>query len=147
MRRRLKVVEKERNELATLKELLKILDAVKNIEGTVRVEYFDSMNCDDERQSEDCFMIKDVIFNEPATIIKWCDGTKTVVKCQGGEPFDKEKGLALAFIKKMYGNTGRYNEIFHYWCDEESEQIETKHDECDVEPLAEDVQILNEVVE
>ena len=42
MRRRLKVVEKERNELATLKELLKILDAVKNIEGTVRVEYFDT---------------------------------------------------------------------------------------------------------
>ena len=29
--------------------------------------------------------IKDVIFNEPATIIIWKDGTKTVVKCQEGE--------------------------------------------------------------
>lgn len=147
MRRRLNVAEEKNEELATLKELLKILDAVRNINETVRVEYFDSMNCGDERQAENCLMIKDVIFNKPATIVKWCDGTKTVVKCQNGEPFDKEKGLALAFIKKMYGNTGRYNEIFHYWCDEESEQIETKHDECDVEPLAEDVQLLNEAVE
>lgn len=147
MRRILNVAEEKNEELATLKELLKILDAVRNINETVRVEYFDSMNCDDERQAENCLMIKDVIFNKPATIVKWCDGTKTVVKCQNGEPFDKEKGLALAFIKKMYGNTGRYNEIFHYWCDEESEQIETKHDECDVEPLAEDVQLLNEAVE
>ena len=28
--------------------------------------------------------IKNVIFNEPATIIIWKDGTKTVVKCQEG---------------------------------------------------------------
>lgn len=56
--------------------------------------------------------ISKVIFNEPATIILWKDGTKTVVKAQDGEPFDKEKGLAMAFMKKVCGNKGSYNKIF-----------------------------------
>lgn len=55
--------------------------------------------------------IKNVIFNDPATIVFWEDGTKTVVKCEN-EEFDKEKGLAMAFMKKMLGNKGRYfNEV------------------------------------
>ena len=48
-------------------------------------------------------IIEDVIFNDPATIVFWKDGTKTVVKAQG-EAFDPEKGLAMAFSKKMFGN-------------------------------------------
>ena len=56
--------------------------------------------------------IEKVIFNNPATIVYWHDGTKTVVKAQNGEPFDKEKGLAMAFMKKVCGNKGNYNEIF-----------------------------------
>ena len=56
--------------------------------------------------------IAKVIFNEPATIVFWKDGTKTVVKAQDGEPFDKEKGLAMAFVKKIHGNKGNYNNIF-----------------------------------
>lgn len=60
-------------------------------------------------------LIENVIFNEPATIVFWSDGTKTIVKSQE-EPFDKEKGLAMAMIKKIYGNKGSYNEIFKEWC-------------------------------
>lgn len=59
--------------------------------------------------------IKKVIFNNPATIVYWIDGSKTVVKCQEGDIFDKEKGLAMAIIKKMSGNKGNYNNIFHKW--------------------------------
>ena len=56
--------------------------------------------------------IEKVIFNDPATIVYWHDGTKTVVKAQDGEPFDKEKGLAMAFMKKVCGNKGNYfNEV------------------------------------
>lgn len=56
--------------------------------------------------------IKDVIFNNPATIVFWMDGTKTVVKCQGGESYDPEKGLTMAISKKALGNKGNYyNEI------------------------------------
>lgn len=55
--------------------------------------------------------IKNVIYNDPATIVFWDDGTKTVVKCQVGEQFDKEKGLAMAILKKLYGGAS-YNEVF-----------------------------------
>lgn len=55
--------------------------------------------------------IKKVIFHDPATIIFWSDGTKTVVKAKN-EKFDPEKGLAMAIAKKVYGNKGNYfNEI------------------------------------
>ena len=77
-----------------------------------------------------------VIFANPSTIVYWNDGTKTVVTCQSNigqrvdtrkhgnkrfyrseralpcEDFDKTTGLALCHMKKMYGNTGHYCEIF-----------------------------------
>ncbi len=49
-----------------------------------------------------------VIFSDPATIVLWKDGTKTVVKTQDGEKYDKEKGLAMCYTKKILGNRGRY---------------------------------------
>lgn len=54
------------------------------------------------------FYIKKVIFNDPATIVFWLDGSKTVVKCQEGDTYDKEKGLAMAFVKKYHGNSSDY---------------------------------------
>lgn len=60
-----------------------------------------------------------VIFNAPATIVIWSDGTKSVVKAQEGETFDKEKGLAMAICKKALGNQGNYNEVFKKWITEE----------------------------
>lgn len=56
--------------------------------------------------------IKRVIFNDPATIVLWADGTKTVVKCAKDEKFDPEKGLAMAIAKKAIGNEGWYYDIF-----------------------------------
>ena len=55
--------------------------------------------------------IKDVIFNPPATIVFWADGTKTVVKCHD-EEYDWEKGIAMAFVKKFHHNKGNYNNVF-----------------------------------
>lgn len=55
--------------------------------------------------------IKDVIFNNPATIVFWGDGTKTVVKAEN-EEFDPEKGLAMAIAKKALGNNYGYYDIF-----------------------------------
>ena len=52
--------------------------------------------------------IKNVIFNYPATIVLWNDGTKTVVKVSSEEEFDPEKGLAMAIAKKAFGNKGSY---------------------------------------
>lgn len=63
--------------------------------------------------------IKDVIFNKPATIVMWADGTKTVVKCGEDDIYDPEKGLAMAIVKKAYGNKGTYNNIFKKWLTKE----------------------------
>lgn len=63
--------------------------------------------------------IKDVIFSDPATVVFWSDNTKTVVKTRGDEKYDKEKGLAMAIIKKITGNTRDYYEIFKEWCGDE----------------------------
>ena len=73
-----------------------------------------------------CFFIKDakpkiikVIFNNPATIIKWDDGTKTVVKCQDGDTFDPEKGFAMAVAKKWFNNKGSFNDAMKKWLPKE----------------------------
>ena len=58
------------------------------------------------------FAIKKVIFNDPATIVLWSDGTKTVVKCGKDDVYDEEKGLALCFMKKALRNKGSYNNTF-----------------------------------
>lgn len=65
--------------------------------------------------------IENVIFNDPATIVFWSDGTKTVVKAHD-EDFDPEKGLAMAISKKMLGNTGKYFDEFKKWLPEEEEE-------------------------
>lgn len=63
--------------------------------------------------------IKKVIFNNPATIVMWEDGTKTVVKAEG-EDYDPEKGLAMAIAKKAFGNEGNYYNEFKKWLPKES---------------------------
>jgi len=59
-------------------------------------------------------VIEKVIFNDPATIVVWRDGSKTVVKADNKE-FDPEKGLAMAISKKALGNKGNYYEEFKKW--------------------------------
>lgn len=58
--------------------------------------------------------IKHVIFNDPATIVFWTDGSKTVVKAVD-EPFDPEKGLAMAIAKRVLGNQGNYYNKLRKW--------------------------------
>lgn len=66
-------------------------------------------------------VIKKVIFNEPATIVFWSDGTKTIVKCGKDDIWDPEKGLAMAVTKKFFGNEGFYYDIFKKWIPEEKQ--------------------------
>lgn len=62
--------------------------------------------------------IKNVIFNDPATIVFWSDGTKTVVKCGENDIYDPEKGLAMAVAKKYLGTNkshSNYMDEFKKW--------------------------------
>lgn len=65
-------------------------------------------------KNHDPFEIENVIFNDPATIVFWNDGTKTVVKATN-EDFDPEKGLAMAIAKKALGNKHEYYNVFKKW--------------------------------
>ena len=65
--------------------------------------------------------IKKVIFNDPATIIFWYDGDKTVVKAEN-EPYDPEKGMAMAIAKKSLGNKGNYFNEFKKWLPERGDK-------------------------
>ena len=78
--------------------------------------------------------IKKVIFNDPATIVFWSDGSKTVVKCQDGDIYDPEKGLAMAISKKALGNKGNYCNEFKKWLPEDEEDVaEFRFDSSDFE--------------
>lgn len=56
---------------------------------------------------------KEVIFAPPATIVYWQDGTKTVVKCSEEDEFSEEMGFVLCFMKKWFGNTGKFNDYIN----------------------------------
>jgi hypothetical protein len=45
--------------------------------------------------------INSVIFRGTRTIVKWTDGEVTISNTIEGEFFDKEKGLAMAIVKKF----------------------------------------------
>ena len=84
--------------------------------------------------STDTVFLKKVIYNDPATIAFWSDGTKTVVKAQPGDIFDPEKGLAMVIAKKACGNTGNYYNGFKDWLPKEpvdNEEIIYKPEKCE----------------
>lgn len=64
-------------------------------------------------------LIERVIFNPPATIVLWKDGSKTVVKVHN-EEFDKEKGLAMAILRSEYGAGIR--KLFKKWCSDDKDE-------------------------
>lgn len=83
------------------------------------------MSFDDDKNP---FGIKSVIFNGPATIVFWNDGTKTVVKCAEEEIYNKRTAIMWAIMKKAYGNSSRVNKAF----DELIEGDEASKDDFDV---------------
>ena len=86
-------------------------------------------------------LVEKVIFNKPATIVIWADGTKTVVKCQKDkngkyERYDKEKGLALCYMKKALGNKYDYYNVFGEWIKPEVTAIyDESHPELGIQDL------------
>lgn len=92
------------------KEIIRILRNIFALGGTFSSKYknYSKASTDKRRIPK----IERVIFNDPATIVFWKDGTKTVVRAFGGDEFDPEKGLAMAFSKKALGNDYEYYNEF-----------------------------------
>ena len=76
-----------------------------------------------QKQINSLLGVKRVVFNDPATIIFWADGEKTVVKCSEGETFNPYMGFCAAVAKRVYGNNSRVRKIVDggYYQDQDKE--------------------------
>ena len=74
-------------------------------------EIINNNNYNQVNQKQLKLNIREVIFNDPATIVFWLDGTKTIVKKADDELWDPEKGLAMAIIKKYFGTNKEIKKI------------------------------------
>ena len=110
-----KMIDKyDSNRIFSDEILSKLLEEnIKDLENKLEAEIKEEI-AKDKRRDINHFIatIDKVYFGKGTTVIKWKDGTTTKVKCQDGEEFDKEKGVAMCIIKHMFGNIGYYNEIF-----------------------------------
>ena len=68
--------------------------------------------------------ISRVIFNDPATIIMWADGTKTIAKTHCDDAFDPEKGFAVACAKNLLGSGDAFRTEFAKWATEAEPNID-----------------------
>ena len=94
------------------------LDHIAKNKNTIAIQYDNSAPCtcqcnkndnelkDDDADSTSDILddIKQVIFNDPATIVTFSDGTKVCVKANENDKFSKEVGLMYALVKRLYAN-------------------------------------------
>lgn len=104
------------NGLLFTEDIKGLKEAIENIDSRPDDRYSQSMSdrmigkyfCKEEGR----FSIKKVILHNPATIVFWYDGTKTVVKCQDGDVYSPEVGIAMCYMKKALGNKSNFNNTF-----------------------------------
>lgn len=77
-----------------------------------------------DKKPKNSFEIKKVHFNDPATVVIWADGTKTVVKCGEEDIYDPQTGLLMCIAKKAFGNNGKFNDILREWVPEEVNAVD-----------------------
>lgn len=76
--------------------------------------------------AEDLYIVK-VLYNNPATIVFWSDGTKSISKCSSKDVYNAEVGLLIAILKKFGGYAA--GKLFDEWHPEgDKSQIVTLHD-------------------
>lgn len=78
-------------------------------------------------EGDEYVYIKQVIYNNPATIVFWSDGTKTTSKCDYRDSYNPEMGLILAVMKRLVD--GNYvAKLLHDWAPEEGQKQVTLTD-------------------
>lgn len=107
-------------DVITYNNLLRLVDNMLNkgiiptithdlIADAIRQAYgFRQEDCNTTMNSVD---VKKIIFNPPATIVFWGDGTKTVAKTMEGTVFNPYHGFTAALAKRVYGSSTRVNKI------------------------------------
>lgn len=112
--------------LRTMTDVRKALISLEN--ECLPLPFSDELECDGKcpycRFEDDCRDEDDscnipgicaVTFNDPATIIQWEDGTKTVVKCASGQQFDEYTGFCAAVCKKLFGSSANAISVMEFF--------------------------------
>ena len=78
--------------------------------------------------------ISKIIFNPPATIVFWEDGTKTVAKCSAEDEFSEYYGFLAALGKKVYESNSQIKKLI----DKKAEWHENKKNKKDIPDVSVD---------
>lgn len=102
--------------------------AIKNTqegEEKVKIQYgkYRSEHMKENSDLVHAFSIKDVIFNPPATIVYWIDGSKTVVKCSSYDEYDPMVGICMCITKKLYGGKAGWASQIRRFAEKEYEKL------------------------
>lgn len=103
----------------TLAEQMK--DAVITATDAMR-ELLKNFNMEDTDMLGKSVEIKKVIYSNPATIVYWMDGNKTVVHCKDGDTYSKEVGLLMCLAKRVWGKNesgSNFNDYMRKYISEE----------------------------
>ena len=78
-------------------------------------------------EGDEYVYIKQVIYNNPATIVFWSDGIKTTSKCDYKDTYNPEMGLILAVMKRLVD--GNYvAKLLYDWAPEDGQNRVTLAD-------------------
>ena len=109
-------------------DALRTIAQAESMKPTKMLLKFDSKEEADKWLKENEYMfkylpkIKNVVFNNPATIIFWEDETKTVVKAMETDTYDPEFGFAMCICKKALGD--QYKKTFKKYVSPELKKAE-----------------------
>ena len=87
-------------------DVKKILNSIYGRENAMRKGYIYRPS-----KENNSMVPNQIIFNPPATIVFWKDGTKTVVKCAEGEKFDPYTGFCYAFTEHFLGSISHIKKL------------------------------------
>ena len=73
----------------------------------------------------DRIYITRVLYNGPATIIFWSDGTKTMTKCHDVDHYSAEVGFINAYLKRVVGSKEVHDAVCS-WVPEDVNKMENR---------------------
>lgn len=108
------------------------LEALELVEPNTNIYEFENKVA--ETKNFYSLNVSKIIFNPPATIVFWEDGTKTVVKCAAEDEFSEYYGFLAALGKKVYENNSQIKKLI----DKKAEWPENKKDKKDIPGVSAD---------
>lgn len=93
--------------------------AKKSEEQTMKEE--DKKKEEKKPEIDKKYIPKQIVFNPPATVVFWEDGTKTVVKCEKHQEFNPYFGFVSALAKKIFVTNSEVNRVVRKYSEPKKE--------------------------